>query len=255
MDTRRASTRRPRGALALTAALMVTAPGAALGASPDPGALPQGAEVVALDPADFVAVIDNPWWPMPVGRRWVYSETDADGGAKRVEVTVTDQTRSVAGITATVVHDQVTEGGDLVEDTFDWYAQDRDGNVWYLGEATQEFEGGKVVSTAGTWEAGVDGAQAGVIMPADPQVGMAYRQEFYAGHAEDAARVLSIDEWVEVPAGSFREVLLTHDHTPLTPDVLEYKLYARGVGPVLTLDVSGGSGREELDGFEPGGPS
>lgn len=252
MVMRSSSSGRRQGGLALIAALMVTAPAAAIGASPTPAALPQGAEVVELDPADFVAVIDNPWWPMPVGRRWVYRETDGEGSVKQVEVTVTGQTREIAGITATVVHDLVTEDGDPVEDTLDWYAQDRDGNVWYLGEATQELEGGKVVSTAGSWEAGVDGAQAGVVMPADPQPGMTYRQEHYAGHAEDAARVLSIDEWVEVPAGAFKDALLTHDHTPLDPDILEYKLYARGVGPVLTLDISGGSGREELQGFEPG---
>jgi hypothetical protein len=143
----------------------------------------------------------------------------------------------------------VTEDGELVEDTFDWYAQDGNGNVWYLGEETKEYEDGKLMTTAGSWEAGVDGALPGVIVPATPEVGMAYRQEYYAGDAEDAAEVLSLSERAEVPFGSFRDVLLTKDFTPLEPDVLEYKLYARGVGPVLVLGVSGGSGREELVAF------
>ncbi len=207
--------------------------------------LPQGAEPVQLDPADFVAEIDNPYWPMMPGTQWVYRESDGES-VQRVEVTVTDETKVVDGITATVVHDLVTEDGEPVEDTYDWYAQDRDGNVWYLGEATEEYEDGEVVSTEGSWEAGVDGAQAGVIVPAAPEVGMTYRQEHYAGEAEDAASVLSVTERAEVPFGSYEGVLLTKDYTPLHTEILEYKLYAPGVGPVLVLGVSGGGGREEL---------
>jgi hypothetical protein len=208
--------------------------------------LPQGAEPVELDPADFTTEIDNRYWPMRPGTRWVYRETGSDGAEQRVVVTVTTETREVMGIEARVVRDVVTEAGELVEDTFDWYAQDADGNVWYLGEDTKEYEGGEVVTTAGSWEAGVDGALPGVIVPAEPEVGMTYRQEHYAGEAEDAAEVLSLSERAEVPYGSFTDVLLTKDLTPLEPDVLEYKLYAPGVGPVLVLGVSGGSGREEL---------
>ena len=183
---------------------------------------------------------------MSPGRRWVYRETDEQGSEQRIEVTVTDRTKEIAGVRARVVHDVVTRGGRLVEDTYDWYAQDRAGNVWYLGEDTKEYENGKVVTTKGSWEAGVDGAQAGVIVPARPGVGMSYRQEYYAGEAEDAARVLSVDEQAEVPFGHFTGALLTRDHTPLQPRILEYKLYARRVGPVLVLGVSGGGGREEL---------
>ncbi len=113
------------------------------------------------------------------------------------------------------------------------------GNVWYLGENTKEYENGKVVSTAGSWEAGVDGAQAGVVVPADPQIGMTYRQEYYQGEAEDSAEVLSLSEQAQVPFGHFRDVLLTKDSTALQPRVLEYKLYAMGIGPVLVLGVSG----------------
>ncbi len=207
--------------------------------------LPQGSEEVRLDAADFVEEIDNAYWPMKPGTRWVYRETDGET-EQRVEVTVTDETKVVDGVTATVVHDAVTEGGELVEDTYDWYAQDRDGNVWYLGEATEEYEDGEVVSKEGSWEAGVDGAQAGVIVPAEPEVGTTYRQEYYEGEAEDAATVLSVSERVEVPTGSYEDVLLTKDYTPLDPAILEYKLYAKGIGPVLVLGVSGGGGREEL---------
>jgi hypothetical protein len=209
-------------------------------------ALPQGSEPVELDPAEFTSEIDNPWLPFRVGGKWVYRETDGEGGEQKVEVTVLDETREIMGIEARVVHDVVTEGGELVEDTFDWYAQDADGNVWYLGEDTKELEDGKVATTAGSWEAGVDGAQPGILVPAEPEDGMVYRQEYYAGEAEDAAEVLSLDEWVEVPFGRFDGALMTKDYTPLEPDVLEHKLYARGVGLVLALAVSGGSGREEL---------
>jgi hypothetical protein len=208
--------------------------------------LPQGADKVELDEKEFTTEIDNPYWPMRPGSRWIYRETDADGVEQRVEVTVTNDTRDVMGIEARVVRDVVTEDGDVVEDTFDWYAQDADGNVWYLGEDTKEYENGKVAKTEGSWEAGVDGALPGVIAPADPDVGMTYRQEYYAGEAEDTAEVLSLSEWAQVPYGSFRDVLLTKDFTPLDPDILEYKLYAGDVGPVLVLGVSGGSGREEL---------
>jgi hypothetical protein len=208
--------------------------------------LPQGADAVELDPADFTSEIDNPWLPLRVGARWVYRETDAEGAEQRVEVTVLDETRDVMGVEARVVHDVVTEDGKFVEDTYDWYAQDADGNVWYLGEETKEFENGKVSTTAGSWEAGVDGAQPGVVMPAEPEVGMTYRQEYYEGEAEDAAEVLSLDEKAEVPFGTFDKVLMTKDYTPLEPDILEHKFYARGVGVVLALAISGGSDREEL---------
>jgi hypothetical protein len=209
-------------------------------------ALPQGGEPAELDPAEFTSEIDNPWMPFRVGARWLYRETDREGGQQKVEVTVLDETREIMGIEARVVHDVVSAGGDLVEDTFDWYAQDADGNVWYLGEDTKEFEDGKVATTAGSWEAGVDGAQPGILIPAEPEDGMTYRQEYYAGEAEDAAEVLSVDEQVEVPSGHFDGVLMTKEYTPLQPEVLEHKFYARGVGVVLALAISGGSDREEL---------
>jgi hypothetical protein len=214
--------------------------------------LPQGAEPARLDPHDFSTRIDNPYLPLAPGSRWVYRETGGEGGVQRVDVTVTPRTRRIAGgVEARVVHDVVSEAGRTVEDTYDWYAQDRDGNVWYLGEDTKEYAGGKA-STEGSWEAGVRGAQAGVAMPAAPRTGMAYRQEHYAGQAEDRARILSLDEQAEVPAGHFTHALLTRESTPLEPRVLEYKLYAKGVGVVLTLTASGGGDREELVRYERG---
>jgi hypothetical protein len=186
--------------------------------------------------------IDNPYWPMKPGTRWVYRE-----GAQRVVVRVTHHTKLVAaGIRGRVVRDTVTEDGELVEDTFDWYAQDRKGNVWYLGERTTEYEDGKPVSTEGSFEDGVDGARRGIVMLAKPRIGREYAQERAPGVAEDRARVLSRDEQVEVPAGHFRRVLMTRDWNPLEPKVNEYKFYAKGVGVVLALTVSGGGDREEL---------
>jgi hypothetical protein len=208
--------------------------------------LPQGSEPVEMDPARFSPDIDHEYWPMEPGTRWVYRELE-DGAELRVVVTVTSETREIAnGVTARVVRDTVTEDGAIIEDTFDWYAQDEDGTVWYLGEDTAEFEDGRVKTRGGSFEAGVDGALAGVIMPATPQEDMAYRQEYYAGEAEDNGEVVQLGEMVDVAGGHFEDVLVTRDTITIEPDVLEYKFYAPGVGPVLTLGLSGGIGREEL---------
>jgi hypothetical protein len=235
---------KPLAAAALTAALL--GPGAAAAAAA-PADLPRGGERVTLDPADFTTRITNPYWPMRPGTRWIYRETDSSGARQRIVVTVTRRTKLLAnGVTARVVRDVATDGGEPVEVTDDLYAQDRKGTVWYLGEDTAEYEHGKVVSREGSFEAGVDGAQAGVIMPAHPRAGMRYRQEYYAGHAEDRARVLSRREQAGVPFGHFRRVLMTREDNPLEPKALEFKFYARGIGPVLAVSVSGGSDREEL---------
>jgi hypothetical protein len=240
--------------------LVVLAAAAGCGGGSDEGttggaegvALPQGSEAVHLDPAEFTTRIDNRYWPMRPGSRWTYRETGAEGVQRNV-VTVTGRTKRMAnGVEARVVHDVVTQGGRPVEVTEDWYAQDREGNLWYMGEETAEYENGKVASTEGSWEAGVDGAQPGIALPAAPRQGMAYRQEYYAGQAEDQGEVLDTGGQVEVPFGHFGGAVTTKDTTPLEPRVVEYKLYAPGVGPVLTLDVSGESGREELVGYRPG---
>ena len=227
-------------AMALGAGGVVTAAGAG-------GGLPRGAEPATLDPAAFTTRITNPWWPMRPGTRWVYRSTDPDGTRQRIVVTVTRHTvTTAAGVRARVVRDTATEDGRVVEDTRDLYAQHRDGTLWYLGERTAEYRDGRVVSTEGSWEAGVDGAQAGVIMPAHPRPGQRYRQEWLAGHAEDEASTLAVGQQAGTPAGHFRDVVMTREVTPLEPDALEFKFYARGVGPVLAVEVSGGSAREEL---------
>lgn len=243
MDRRAAA-----GAVVLSTALLGGCQaGGTAAPSSDAAPLPRGDEAVDLDPASFTTEIDNPWWPMAPGTRWTYREVDEEGTTVDVVVTVTDRTREIAnGVTARVVRDTVTEDGELIEDTFDWYAQDTDGNVWYLGEDTAELEGGEVTTRAGSFEAGVDGALPGIIMAADPTPGLAYRQEYYAGEAEDNGEVLSLSEMADVPAGHYDDLLLTKDTITIEPDVLEYKLYAPGVGPVLTLGISGGAGREEL---------
>jgi hypothetical protein len=211
----------------------------------DPG--DGGSYAVRVDPASFVARIDNPWLPLTPGSRWVYEA----GGGERNEVVVTDQTRTVMGITATVVRDTETRDGRVVEETSDWFAQDRDGKVWYLGEDTRSFRDGRP-SPAGSWEAGVDGALPGIIMKADPKVGDAYRQEYYRGEAEDMGKVVRLGASQTVPFRAFDGLLVTQDWTPLEPDVVEEKYYARGIGLVLETTVKGGSDRNELVSYHPG---
>ena len=215
--------------------------------TPSGRGLPQGNDPIDLDPSDFTAGSDNRYFPLEPRRQWIFKETDEAGASLKVVVTVTTETRQIAnGVVARVVRDTVTEDGQLIEDTFDWYAQDGEGNVWYLGEQTAEFENGELTTREGSFEAGVDGALPGIIMPAEPQVGISYRQEYYKGEAEDNGAVLALDQQADVAQGHFEDALLTADTITIEPDVLEYKLYAPGVGLVLTLGISGGGGREEL---------
>ena len=207
-----------------------------------------GSYAPSIDAANFVDRIDHPFLPLIPGSRWTY---ESDDGAERIEVVVLEETREILGVSATIVRDTVSEDGELIEDTFDWYAQDTRGNVWYLGEDSKEFEDGAVVSTAGSWEAGVDGARPGIIMHADPRVGVGYRQEYDPGNAEDLAEVLRRDGAETVPHGSFVDLLVIEEWNPLEPEVIEHKYYARGIGLVLELQTAGGSGRVELVRFEP----
>ena len=209
----------------------------------DRTSLPQGSEPVTLKASDFTTEIENPYFPLTPGSKWVYRE-----GAQRVEITVTNDTKKIEGITTRVVRDVVTEDGKLVESTRDWYAQDSDGNVWYMGEATTEYENGKPKTTEGSWEAGVDGAEPGIIMPAEPRTGLTYRQEYYKGHAEDRAKVVTLDAQVKVPFGRFDDALKTEDTAPLGKASVEHKYYARGTG--LVLAVGSGGEREELVSFD-----
>jgi hypothetical protein len=192
----------------------------------------------SIDPARFTAEVDNPYFPLRPGTRWVY-ESETDEGMERNVVEVTDDRREVMGVETVVVHDVVMLDGVVIEDTFDWYAQDDEGTVWYFGEDTTAYDDGEA-SKEGSWEAGVDGAQPGIVMEADPAEGDRYRQEYLAGEAEDMGEVRRLGGHISVPAGDYDDVLVTRDWTPLEPDVVEEKYYAPGVGLVFEAMVEGG---------------
>ncbi len=218
---------------------IAAAPTATVGSSP-------AASPSAIDPADFVAQVDNPWFPLVPGTTLTYKGTK-DGEQAIDSFEITAETKVIDGVTCMVIRDTLTLDGKLAEKTDDWYAQDREGNVWYFGEDTAELgESGKVASTEGSWQSGVDGAQPGIFMPADPRIGQSFQQEFYAGQAEDHFVVLLVSTPVKVRYGSFTDALLTAEWTPLEPDVLGEKYYVKGVGLVKELDVTGGVERLEL---------
>ena len=197
------------------------------------------------DPGDFVEVIDNELMPLAPGSTWVYESTS--GEQETITVTVTDETREIQGVTTTVVHDVATgPDGKVIEDTHDWFAQDTAGNVWYFGEATTEYDDRGRPDTEGSWEAGVDGAQAGIVMLAAPRLGDGYQQELLAGEAEDRATVIEVDGQVTIDLGSYEGVLQTEDTTPLEPDLVEHKYYAPGIGLVYEETVAGGSDAAQL---------
>jgi hypothetical protein len=232
-------------AVAIAVLALAACGGGSKSKSSSSSGLPQGTKPVKLDPADFTTNIDNAYWPMRPGSHWVYREVE-NGEAQRVDVTVTNRTKTLAGIEARVVHDRVSRNGETLEDTYDWYAQDSKGNLWYLGEDTAEYENGKLKTKEGSWATGVDGAEPGIVVAAHPKQGMTYREEYYAGHAEDGAEVLGVNSQVQVPFGRFKNAMLTRNFSTIEPTVEEMKLYAKGVGPVMELLVSGGSGRTEL---------
>jgi uncharacterized membrane protein YkoI len=186
----------------------------------------------------FSTNITNPYFALTPGTKLTYLAKKSDGGQERGEFYVTSETKTVAGIETVVVWDRVWLNGSLTEDTRDWFAQDKDGNVWYFGEDTAELENGVVVNQAGSWEAGVDGAEPGIIMEANPKVGDVYKEEYYAGKAEDKAEIISLNEEVKVPFGSFSGCLQTKNYTPLEPNLVEYKYYCKEVGnTALEIDA------------------
>ena len=198
----------------------------------------------AMPPAaSFTARIDNQWFPLEPGTRYVYTGVK-DGKPTRDVMTVTHRTKVIEGARCAEVDDRLYERGRLEERTTDWYSQDARGNVWYFGEQTAELdERGKIRSTEGTWKAGVNGARAGIYMPASPTVGASGRQEYYKGHAEDHYKVI----------GRFSSVLdrtknavLTQETTPLEPGTVDHKLYVRGIGVVLEQTERGPNERNEL---------
>jgi len=197
-----------------------------------------------IDPNDFVATIDNPLLPMTPGTTYVYETLTSDGLEHDV-VEVTQNTRTILGVTCVEVHDSVSVDGVLEEDTLDWFAQDKLGNVWYFGENSLSLEDGLIVGVGGSWQAGVDGAQPGIVMKAIPVVRSIYRQEFKLGTAEDMGEVLALNQTETVPFGTFTNLLETRDFSPKEPDADEHKFYAPGVGVVLEIDLETGD-RTEL---------
>lgn len=193
-----------------------------------------------IDPANFIAGVTNPYFPLTPGTTLVY-EGKTEKGLERSEARVSSETKVIMGVICMTVMDTVTVDGKLEEATLDWYAQDKQGNVWYFGEASKAYENGKVVSTKGSWIGGVNGAKPGYIMKAKPSVGETYRQEYYKGEAEDVANVLSLNEAVTVPYGSYKNVWVNKEWSLLeTPPSYENKYYAKGIGTVM---VTGGTGK------------
>jgi hypothetical protein len=241
--------------VSLAAVVASTLGGGALAASPLPSDAPASPiPSPAFDPADFRATVDNPWFPLVPGTTLTYKGS-SDGGPSTDVFEVTHDTAVIAGVPVTVVHDSVYEAGKKVEETTDWYTQDRDGNVWYFGEDTRTFDAnGNVESTEGSWRAGVDGAQPGIFMPAEPAIGQSFQQEFYTGHAEDwfVIRLMGQGKPMKVPYGSYPDALVTAEWTPLEPEVLSEKVYAKGVGLISESDVKGGKDRFELVSVETG---
>jgi hypothetical protein len=198
------------------------------------------------DPANFSPRVDNAWYPLKPGIVYIYHGTK-DGKRARDLYHVTHQKITIDGVSCRVVKDRLFLNGRLEERTKDYYTQDEDGNVWYFGEDTAELDArGNVVNTEGSWRTGRKGAQAGIFMEANPQVGNQYQQEFYRHHAEDHYKVLSLAAKIKVPFGTFgrnklkHNVELTKEWTPLEPKVRDHKYYVRGIGEVKEKTVKGG---------------
>jgi hypothetical protein len=209
--------------------------------SPSRRAPIRGKYAPAIHPSDFVATIDNRYFPLVPGTVFHYKGVAEDGKTPQTDdEVVTNRTKNILGVRATVVRDTVSSHGKPIERTLDWYAQDKDGNVWYMGEDTRERVHGRFVKMNDSWEGGVKGAQPGIIMPGHPQAGQAYRQEYYPHYALDQARVLGSGGPVKVQSGSYTDTLLTAETSPqLDPGVVERKYYVAGVGDIKEETVKG----------------
>jgi hypothetical protein len=200
-----------------------------------------------INPSAFATEVTHPLFPLPQGKTWSYTE----GATKSVDITVLPERKTLLGVSCMTVHDVVKDGGVIEEDTLDWYAQDKDGNVWYFGEDTKELDAqGHVLTTAGSWAAGVNGAKPGLIMPAHPSVGDEWREEYLAGEAEDAAKALSLNAGITVPAGKFTGCLKTFNFTRLHPESNEMKVYCPNVGLVWQIDLA----TDEVEELQPPAP-
>src|SRR6266536_4950024 len=221
-------------------ALLVTGGTAGASTSPPPSQLApiHGTYAPKIDPANFVAKIDNRYLPFKPGTTFHYEGVRGTTPQTDDEV-VTHQTKRILGVRATVVRDTVSEHGRPVERTYDWYAQDKQGNVWYMGEDALELKRGHFVKASDSWEAGVNGAKPGIIMPGNPQPGDSYRQEYYPpGQALDQAHVLGLRVPPKVPYGTFKRSLVTSEFSPLEPQT-EKKYYVAGVGEIGERVVKG----------------
>jgi hypothetical protein len=229
-------------------------PASTAAASDNPAEVVEGqAYRPTIVPAEFTTKITNPLMPLVPGTAMTYKS-----GSEMNVFNITDRTREVMGVTTIVVRDKAYADGALVEDTEDWFAQDAAGNVWYFGEATAECDGTRIVSHHGAWEAGVDGAQPGIVMLAQPELGDYYRQEYLKDEAEDVAKVVRLDATITNVLGTYPNVVITEDFTRLEPQIVEHKKYAPGVGLVAEQIVKGGSGMVELVKIDPAagsGPS
>ena len=191
-----------------------------------------------LNPADFVKVVDNPYFPLPAGRTLIYTGIK-DGKTQIDRVHVTARTKKIEGITATTVTDVATHHGKLLEKTTDWYAQDKHGTVWYLGERTAAYLPGGKVDRSGSWQAGVKDAEPGIVMRAHPAVPAAYRQEYMKGNAEDTAWIVVRGGHLRLHGRTFRHILTSLEFTRLEPGVIDEKVYAPGIGIIREQAVRG----------------
>jgi hypothetical protein len=225
--------------------IAMIAAGLAIAALVVPGAGAAAGSTGGVDPATFTDPKPNPYFPLREGRLSVYRGTEG-GDRLREHMLVTHRTKTIVGVATVVVVDVLHANGELAERTEDWYQADNDGTVWYFGEDTAEYENGHVVSREGSWQAGVDGAVAGVVMPADPRPTDAFRQEYWRGQAEDQAWIVARLSHVHVPLGAFDHVVRSFEWTRLEPRVVSVKFYAKGLGIVAERDVAGGTEHLEL---------
>jgi hypothetical protein len=222
----------------ISASVLLAKPTSIFAARRSTEATPEVAYNPTIDPANFVTTIDNPYLPFTPGTLFIL-EGDKEGEKQRNEVLVTSDTKLILDISCVVVEDRVWVEEKLIESTLDWYAQDKDGNVWYMGEYSESYENGPTPDTAGSWEGGVDGALPGIVMQANPVKGDSYRQEYYAGEAEDMAQVIEVGTPFKVAYGSFDDTIVTREWSPLEPSVEEHKTYVKDIGFVYGISVKG----------------
>lgn len=194
--------------------------------------LKKGVEVVKTIGIDFSTNITNPYFSLPVGRVFTY-EGKTKEGVERVEISIPGETEVINGVTTLVYRDKVWLNGEMIEDTRDFLAQDKEGNVWYFGEEVDNYEDGVLIDHNGSWRAGMDGAVAGIWMKAVPVVGTTYKQEYLKGEAEDMADIISVTEKLTISGKSYSNCLKTYDYTPLDPESKEYKFYCKEVGNLV----------------------